>query len=72
MGHGFKPSRGDMSFTIGGYVIENGIITDDYVLEATLSGNLIEMLNNTTFAQDLKFKYGSNSPTALVEGVSIS
>lgn len=71
MGHGFKSITGDMSYTVEGFIIRDGVITKEFVNEATMAGNLKDMLNNVTFANDLNFRYGSNAPTARVEGLTI-
>ncbi len=71
MGHGFKAITGDISYTVAGFVIRDGVITGEYVKEASLAGNLKDMLNETTFANDLKFNDSANAATARIEGVSI-
>lgn len=71
MGRGFKSETGDISFTVEGYVIRDGIITGDFVLEATMAGNIVDVLNNVTFANDLVERNNLNASTARVDGLSI-
>ena len=69
IGHGVNMVTGDYSKGASGYWIENGELTYP-VAEVTIAGNLAEMFLNTTPADDLVFKYGTNAPTLLVEGMT--
>lgn len=72
MGRGFNPINGDMSYTVEGYLIRDGLITNEFVLEATMAGNIKDMLNNATFASDLVTRNNLNASTTRVEGLTIS
>ncbi|MFT7144104.1 MAG: PmbA protein [Alphaproteobacteria bacterium] len=71
MGNGFNAINGDLSYTVEGYIIRNGIISDDFVLEATVAGNIKDMLNNVTFANNLMRRNGIDASTARVDGLTI-
>ena len=58
MGQGFKANSADISYSASGYIIRNGKVTDEYVLEASVAGNLITMLNNATFAKNVSQQFG--------------
>lgn len=70
IGHGINMVTGDYSKGISGYWIENGEITHP-VAEITVAGNLNEMFLNMTPASDLEFKYSTNAPTLLIEGMVV-
>lgn len=72
MGHGYRGITGDIAYSAGGYLIRNGQITDTYVLEAAIAGNLRDMLQNATPANDLQRLYSANAPTVRVEGITVS
>lgn len=72
MGHGYRAITGDIAYSAGGYLIRNGQITDTYVLEAAIAGNLGDMLRNATPANDLQRLYSANAPTVRVEGITVS
>ena len=42
------------------------------VSEVTIAGNLIEMFETLTPANDLEFRYGTNAPTMRVEGLTVA
>ena len=70
IGHGINMVTGDYSKGASGYWIENGEIAFP-VAEITIAGNLKDMFMNMTPASDLAFKYGTNAPTLLLEGMTI-
>jgi PmbA protein len=70
IGHGINMVTGDYSKGASGYWIENGEIAFP-VAEITVAGNLADMFMNMTPASDLDFKYSTNAPTLLVEGMTI-
>ena len=70
IGHGINMVTGDYSKGASGYWIENGEIVFP-VAEITIAGNLRDMFMNMTPASDLEFKYGTNAPTLLLEGMTI-
>jgi PmbA protein len=70
IGHGINMVTGDYSKGAAGYWIKNGEITHP-VAEITVAGNLKDMFMNMTPADDLEFRYGSDAPTLLIEGMTI-
>ncbi|MEM9277029.1 MAG: TldD/PmbA family protein [Pseudomonadota bacterium] len=70
IGHGINMVTGDYSKGAAGYWIENGEIAFP-VAEITIAGNLADMFMNMTPASDLNFKYSTNAPTLLIEGMTI-
>lgn len=70
-GMGVNYTNGDYSMGAGGFWIENGEITYP-VAEITLAGNLLEMFQQITPANDLEFKYGTNAPTLLIEKMTLA
>ena len=42
------------------------------VNEITIAGNFKEMFKNITLANDLEFKYSSNSPTMMIESMTVA
>lgn len=70
IGHGINMVTGDYSKGASGYWIENGEIAFP-VAEITIAGNLADMFMHMTPASDLEFKYGTNAPTLLLEGMTI-
>ncbi len=70
IGHGINMVTGDYSKGASGYWIENGEISYP-VAEITIAGNLADMFMNMTPASDLEFKFGTNAPTLLLEGMTI-
>lgn len=70
IGHGINMVTGDYSKGASGYWIENGEIAFP-VAEITIAGNLADMFMNITPASDLEFKFGTNAPTLLLEGMTI-
>ena len=51
-------------------MIENGEFMYP-VSEITIAGNFNEMFQNITLANDLEFKYSTNSPTILINGMTV-
>lgn len=70
IGHGINMVTGDYSKGAAGFWIKSGEITHP-VAEITVAGNLKDMFVNMTPANDLAFKYSTNAPTLLVEGMTI-
>lgn len=71
MGMGVNGVTGDYSRGASGYWIEQGEIAFP-VAEVTIAGNLKEMYPRLTPADDLTFRTGMDSPTVLVEGMTIA
>ncbi len=70
IGHGVNMVSGDYSKGASGFWIENGEITYP-VAEITIAGNLKEVFATMIPANDLEFRFGSNSPSLLVEGFTV-
>ena len=71
MGMGANPVTGDYSRGATGFWIDNGEITYP-VSELTVAGNLKDMFPNLTPANDLEFRYGTDSPTVRIEGMTVA
>lgn len=71
IGMGVSGVTGDYSRGATGFWIENGEIVYP-VNEVTIAGNLKDMFLNLTPANDLVFRYGTNAPTVLVEGMTLA
>ena len=71
MGMGVNGVTGDYSRGAAGFWIEKGEITYP-VSEMTVAGNLSDMYLHMTPANDLEFRYGINSPTIRVEGMTVA
>ena len=71
LGMSFNPINGDYSRGATGFKIENGEITYP-VSEVTIAGNLAEMLKNLIPADDLKINDNINSPSILIEGMTLA
>lgn len=71
IGMGINGVTGDYSRGAAGYMIEDGELTYP-VSEVTVAGNLVEMFKNTTPADDLVFRYGTDAPTLRIDGCTIA
>lgn len=71
IGMGVNGVTGDYSRGAAGFRIENGELTTP-VSEVTVAGNLKEMFKALTAANDLDFRYGINTPTLRVDGMTIA
>ncbi len=71
MGRGANMITGDYSRGAEGFWIEDGQIAFP-VSELTIAGNLNDMFMNTTAADDLVFRYGTNAPTLRVDGMTVA
>ena len=71
MGMGVNGVTGDYSRGASGFWIENGEIAFP-VTEMTIAGNLKDMFLSLTPADDLEFRYGTNSPTVRIEGLTVA
>lgn len=71
IGQGVNGVTGDYSRGAGGFVIENGRLGHP-VAEVTIAGNLKDMFRNMTAADDLEFRYAVNTPTLLIEGMTLA
>lgn len=70
-GHGANIVTGDYSQGVGGFYIENGEIIYP-VSEMTIAGNLKHMFRDIIPANDLKFEYSINSPSLLIEKMTVA
>ena len=70
IGRGANIITGDYSVGASGIMIENGKFTFP-VSEITIAGNFNEMFKNIILANDLEFKYSTNSPTMLVNDITV-
>ncbi len=71
IGFGVNPVTGDYSRGAGGFWIENGEIAYP-VSELTIAGNLKDMFLGLTAADDLSFRYGVDSPTVRIDGMTVA
>jgi PmbA protein len=71
IGSGVNGVTGDYSRGASGFWIENGKITYP-VSEVTIAGHLFEIFKSLTPANDLTFRYGLDSPTVRIEGLTVA
>ena len=71
IGHGSNIVTGDYSVGATGFLVENGEFKYP-INEITIAGNFKDMFQNITLANDLEFKYATNSPTMLIEGMVVA
>ena len=71
IGHGTNLVTGDYSVGANGFMVESGEITNP-ISEITIAGNFNDIFKNITLANDLEFKFSTNSPTLLVEGMVVA
>ena len=71
IGRGANIITGDYSVGASGMMIENGDFAYP-VSEITIAGNFNEMFQNITLANDLEFRYSTNSPTMMIEGMVVA
>ncbi|MCB9960222.1 MAG: TldD/PmbA family protein [Rhodospirillaceae bacterium] len=71
MGMGVNLVTGDYSRGAHGFWIEDGELADP-VSEVTVAGNLKDMLRSLTAAGDLERRYGVDSPTLRIDGMTLA
>ena len=71
IGHGTNIVTGDYSLGAGGMMIENGEFVYP-ISEVTIAGNLNEMFMKTILANDLQFNYSTNSPSILINSMTVA
>lgn len=71
MGMGANGVTGDYSRGAAGFWIEKGELAYP-VAEATVAGNLKTMFQNLTPADDLVLRYGTDSPTVRIDGMTVA
>ena len=71
IGMGVNGVTGDYSRGAVGFRIERGEIAHP-VSEVTIAGNLMDMFRRLVPADDLAFRYGIDSPTARIDGMTVA
>lgn len=71
MGMGVNGVTGDYSRGASGFWIEQGRISFP-VNEMTIAGNLKDMFRAMVPANDLQFRYGTDSPTVRIDGMTVA
>jgi PmbA protein len=71
IGMGVNQVTGDYSRGASGFWIENGKRSYP-VSEVTIAGTLLDMFQGLSPANDLEFRFGTNSPTVRVEGLTVA
>jgi PmbA protein len=71
IGFGINGVTGDYSRGASGFWIENGELTFP-VSEVTVAGNQLDMFAHVTAANDLEFRYGTDSPTVRIDGMTVA
>ena len=71
IGSGVNGVTGDYSRGASGFWIENGKLSYP-VSEVTIAGHLLEIFRSLTPANDLTFRYGIDSPTVRIEGLTVA
>ena len=71
IGHGSNLVTGDYSVGANGFMVENGEFKYP-VSEITIAGNFKDIFKNIILANDLEFKYATNAPTMLIEGMVVA
>ena len=71
IGHGSNLVTGDYSVGVNGFMVERGEFIYP-VSEVTIAGNFKDMFKNIILGDDLEFKYSSNAPTTLIEGMVVA
>ena len=71
IGHGSNIVTGDYSVGATGFLVEDGEFKYP-VNEITIAGNFKDMFKNITLANDLELEYSVNSPTMLIEGMTVA
>jgi PmbA protein len=71
IGMGVNGVTGDYSRGAAGFMIRDGALAEP-VAEITIAGHLNEMFAALTPASDLRFRYGTDSPTVRIEGMTMA
>jgi len=71
IGMGVNPVTGDYSKGAAGFLVENGVVGAP-VAEVTIAGNLIAMFAAMVAGSDLEFRRGVDTPTLLVDGMTVA
>ena len=71
IGHGSNLVTGDYSVGATGFLVEDGEFKYP-VNEITIAGNFKHIFKNIVLANDLDFEYSVNSPTMMIEGMTVA
>jgi len=71
IGHGSNLVTGDYSVGATGFLVENGRFKYP-INEITIAGNFKDMFKRIFLANDLDFEYSTNSPTMMIEGMTVA
>jgi PmbA protein len=71
LGMGINYVTGDYSRGAAGFWIQDGALAWP-VSEITIAGNLTEMFQHLTAADDLEFRYGIDAPTLRIDGMTVA
>ena len=71
IGHGSNLVTGDYSVGANGFLVEDGEFKHP-VNEITIAGNFNHIFKNIVLANDLDFEYSVNSPTMLIDGMTVA
>ena len=71
IGHGSNLVTGDYSVGATGFFVEDGEFKYP-INEITIAGNFKDMFKNISLANDLDFEYSTNSPTMMIEGMTVA
>ena len=71
IGHGSNLVTGDYSVGGTGFFVEDGEFKYP-INEITIAGNFKDMFKNILLANDLDFEYSTNSPTMMIEGMTVA
>jgi PmbA protein len=71
IGHGSNLVTGDYSVGATGFLVENGQFKYP-INEITIAGNFKDMFKKIFLANDLDFEYSTNSPTMMIEGMTVA
>ncbi|PHS26005.1 MAG: modulator protein [Robiginitomaculum sp.] len=70
-GPSFNAGTGDWSVGIAGFEIKNGMRAGA-INEMTVAGNLLDIYARLIAANDLEFRSSANTPSLLIEGLSVA
>ncbi len=71
IGHGSNLVTGDYSVGATGFLVEDGQFKYP-INEITIAGNFKDMFKRIFLANDLDFEYSTNSPTMMIEGMTVA
>ncbi len=71
IGHGSNLVTGDYSVGATGFLVEDGQFKYP-INEITIAGNFKHMFKNMFLANDLDYEYSTNSPTMMIEGMTVA